>query len=343
MKVLLVDDSTVIHTYIHHLLQAESDFDPLEIATDGAQAIEKAKSVRPDVILMDIKLPVLDGISAITAIMQESPCPIVVFSGHIQRHGLNRSFDALRAGAVEVLEKPMGLSPDKIADFRQKLLKTLRLMSKACVVRRRPVRPSQRRISGDEGKLIVAIGSSTGGPAVLYKILSDIPKPFPLPILICQHTIPGFEQGLAEWLSRTGHSVTVAKQDEMILPGHVYLSTASGHLTLLATRCVIVEEGKHHPTPNIDLFFESICKVYGKQVVALQLTGMGKDGAQGLLALSEAGALTMAQSAETCVVNGMPEVARRLGAVQINATPEEMGKKLSEVAKEVLAKESSSS
>lgn len=338
MKVLLVDDSTVIHTYIRQLLQAEEDFDPLHIATNGAQAIQKALELCPDVILMDIKLPVLDGMSAITAIMEKCPCPIVVFSGHIQRHGMNRSFEALQAGAVEVLEKPKGLSAENIADFRQKLLKTLRLMSTACVVRRRPNRKSERRAVGvkTESKLIVAIGSSTGGPAVLYKILSVIPHPYPLPILICQHTIPGFEQGLAEWLSRTGHKVSVAKNEEVIHPGQVYLSTANGHLTLLASRCVIVDEGHCQPTPNIDLFFESIAKAYGKRAVGLQLTGMGKDGARGLLSLRKAGALTIAQTAETCVVNGMPEVARGLGAVEVNASPDEMGKRLTEIAKEVL-------
>lgn len=335
MKVLLVDDSVVIHTYIRQILHGEEGFDELEIATNGAEAIEKALALRPDVILMDLQLPVLDGLRAISAIMESCPCPIVVFSGHLERHGINRSFEALRAGAVEVLEKPKGLSPAKIADFRQKLLKTLRLMSKACVVRRRPLRKSEKKKAGtDKRRLVVAIGSSTGGPAVLHKILSGIPAPYPLPILICQHTIPGFEQGLAEWLSSAGHKVCVAQDQQLIRGGEVYLSPANGHLTLLASRCVIAPATERSPVPNIDLFFESIVEVYGKHAVALQLTGMGRDGAEGLLALKQAGALTMAQSGESCVVNGMPEAARKLDAVEINGSPESLTRRLREIALE---------
>ena len=335
MRVLLVDDSVVIHTYVRQILHGEEGFDELEIATNGAEAIEKTLALHPDVILMDLQLPVLDGIRAISAIMESDPCPIVVFSGQLERHGINRSFEALRAGAVEVLEKPKGLSPAKIADFRQKLLKTLRLMSKACVVRRRPVRKTDKKRQDPEDRpLVVAVGSSTGGPAVLYKILSGIPAPYPLPILICQHTIPGFEQGLAEWLSSTGHKVRVAEDQQLVHGGEVYLSPANGHLTLLASRCVIVAENECGPVPNIDLFFQSVRVAYGKHAVALQLTGMGKDGAEGLLALHQAGALTMAQLGETCVVNGMPEAARKLGAVQFNGSPESLTKRLREISEE---------
>ncbi|MCI0528656.1 MAG: response regulator [Nitrospira sp.] len=341
MRILLIEDSRVVITYIEGLVRQEPDMELLPPAMDGATGVQAAKREKPDVILMDLQLPVLDGIEAIRRIMSEAPCPIVVLSAYLDLPDRDRTFESLQAGAVDVLTKPRGLGEEQIGHFRDRLIRTIRLMSKARMVgRRRNIRASPQTKSVSistslpsvQDYDIVVIGSSTGGPPVLYQILKSVPSPFILPMIVSQHIIPSFENGLARWLGETGHRVIVAQADQKIESGVVYLAQADRHLAVRPAGFEILPVEYTKPVPSVNVLFESTAETFGARVIALLLTGMGEDGAKGMLALRNRGALTITQTGETCVVNGMPAAGRALGGSLYELSPNEMAEVLRKIA-----------
>lgn len=343
MRVLLVEDSATVAAYVVSILGAEQDIQLLPVATSAEEGVRSAVELRPHVILMDMKLPDHDGLWAIEQIMVEAPCPIVVLSGHLSSRERNITFESLRAGAVDVLAKPVGLDGQQRAAFRQSLVNTVRLMSDAVVVRRvrakrRPeltpsVPTTRAQVSPRELRNIrhVLIGASTGGPELLFRLLGAIKAPFRLPILITQHTLVGFDDSLAQWLSLTGHDVKRAVQGELprrgvhIAPAETAIKLAPGGLTLAPAR-------SGAPADTIDTMFDSAARVWGEQCLGIILTGMGKDGAQGMRALCDRGALTIAQSAATCVVSSMPDAAQARLAVRYTLSPDEIAGVLRELS-----------
>jgi two-component system, chemotaxis family, protein-glutamate methylesterase/glutaminase len=340
MKVLLVEDSRTVRAYVENVLGAAPDVELLPAARDGAQGVELAVKHRPDVILMDLELPVLSGLEAIREIMETAPCPIVVLSGELDKPGVNHTFEAFRAGAVDVLAKPRGLAAAESARFEERLLRTVRVMAEARVLRRK--KPSRADALGRAGPGVasplgrhdvVLIGSSTGGPLVVRGLLDAIAAPFPLPIVICQHIVPGFEHGFARWLSESGHRVSVVDPSSRLEPGLVLVARADKHLEIGAMRELqILPAEAGRPTPSVDILFDSAAAVFGPRCVALLLTGMGADGRRGMVALRKSGALTVTQSAETCVVDGMPGAARAAGASTRDLSPPQMAELLRDVA-----------
>lgn len=338
IRVLLIEDSRSTIIYIERLLRAERDFDVLPTATDGASGVEAAKRHKPSVILMDLELPTLDGVSAIHEIMAAAPCPIVVLSAFLKEPGRDRTFESLQAGAADVLAKPTGLLDRDIQGFRERLVSTVRLMSHARVVRRfsRASRPptasSPSSTSAEKAdastKRIVLLGASTGGPPVLEQILRAVAPPFPLPIVIAQHTIPGFEHGLARWLAGTGHATRVVTAPGLVLPSEVAIAPAHRNLTLRGGLFDLSPPADRGPVPSADALFQSAAESYGRDVVAILLTGMGDDGARGLLALRKRGALTVTQRGSTCVIDGMPAAARALSAHEHDLNPDDIGELL---------------
>ena len=227
MKVLLVEDSLTVRTYIEGILRNSSDITLLPPARDGVTGVELAQTFRPDVILMDLELPRMTGLDAIKEIMATAPRPIVVLSGKLESEGRDRTFESFEAGAVDVLAKPQGLSHEERERFAERLLRTIRVMSEARVLRRRstgtkssyrasapphqPAQPFTHAVID-----IVLIGASTGGPQVVRGILDELPAPYPLPIVLCQHIVPGFEEGLAYWLCASKHRVSVVVPGELL-------------------------------------------------------------------------------------------------------------------------------
>lgn len=298
-------------------------------AFDGATGVRLTEQLRPDVVLMDLELPALDGISAIRSIMSSFPCPIVVLSAYLDSPERDRTFESFQAGAVDVLAKPRGVDAESIERFRGRLLRTIRLMSQACVVRRRSQpaptlreQSAQLALEPNPYELIV-IGASTGGPLVLYDLLSKIRAPYPLPIAIAQHIVPGFEHGLSRWLCQTGHRVSIAASGMRLSRGQVVLAPADKNL-LLGRAGVDIATADSAPTPSADALFRSAAREYGAHSVGILLTGMGEDGARGLLELRRRGALTVTQSSPTCVVDGMPRAARSLEASVHDLSPADM-------------------
>lgn len=334
MKVLLVDDSSVIAAYVKNVLEGEPDIHLLGPATDGARAIEMARRERPDVILMDLELPVVDGLTAIWEIMCSAPVPIVVLSAHLYDDpGRNRAFEAFEAGAVEVLAKPRGLRDTDVARFRRRVVRTLRVMAGAQVVTRRGTRPGggdfappsapPTSLHVDRRVEAVAVGSSTGGPIVLHEVLSALPAPYPLPILVAQHIVPGFEQGFADWLRETGHPVSVVQHGVPLAPG-VYVAPADGDLRVVGDIVCRTTAVDAVLTPSVDTLFHTANARFPGSLAAVLLSGMGDDGARGLLEVRRAGGITVAQSERTCVVGGMPGAARALAAAELDLDPPEI-------------------
>lgn len=326
MKVLLVEDSLVVRKYIEGVLRGEPDVELLPTVSDGAAGVRAAVALRPDVILMDLELPVLSGLDAIREIMDVAPCPIVVLSAYLDSPEGDRAFDSLQAGAVDVVAKPSGLGTVSVERFRAKLLSTLRLMARAVVVRRkRPVTPPPEvsKLLVDLASLrLVVIGASTGGPPVLFELLRGAPACSPVPIVIAQHIIPGFEHGLASWLSGTGQRVVVVTGGEPLASGHVYIAPADRHVVINEGRLRCLPSEPSTPTPSVDLLFTSAAELLGRGALGVLLSGMGDDGARGLLALRRQGAVTITQERTTCAVDGMTAVARDLGASAHELRPE---------------------
>jgi two-component system chemotaxis response regulator CheB len=336
MKVLLVEDSATVAAYVLSILGAERDIQLLPVASTAADGVRAALQERPDVVLMDMKLPDHDGVWAIEQIMSEAPCPIVVLSGHLNSRERDVSFESLRAGAVDVLAKPTGLESAQRASFRQSLVKTVRVMSEAVVVRRTRARRQVAPLSpslAPHGQVPpralarirhVLIGASTGGPELLFRMLSGLPRPFPLPVLITQHTLEGFDESLAQWLATTGHDVKLATSGELPKPGTVRLAPADASVRVAYTGLSIAPGARHVSIDSIDAMFSSAARIWGDECLAMILTGMGKDGAAGMRTMCERGALTIAQTSESCVVASMPESARALMAIKYVLSPEEI-------------------
>lgn len=328
MKVLVVEDSLVVRTYVRALLDAEPDIDVIETG-NGDEALALARSEAPDVILCDLQLPGLHGLDLIRMIMSEKPRPIVVLSAHLQDSDKDMAFEAIEAGAVDVMAKPAGLDEMQQERFQRALLRTVRLMATVPVVSRRRAKlePVARELpSLSEDIEIIAIGASTGGPPLLQQMFMAWPVSLSVPVLLVQHIVPGFEDNFARWLSGSGHDVRVAEHGEIIAPGRVYVAPGSADLRVEAsqTLCLTPHAQTHGKATSVDALFESVALHYGSRAWGVLLTGMGQDGAAGLLQMRERGAFTIVQDSASSVIDGMPAAARRLGAASTVMKPEEI-------------------
>ncbi|ATB30266.1 chemotaxis protein CheB [Melittangium boletus] len=334
MKLLLVEDSRSVVAFLEQILRREPDIELLPPVDNGHDAVLAVQRWRPQLVLMDLVLPGgMGGEEAIAAIMATAPCPIVVLSGQLATRGRDRTFESLSAGAVDVLAKPTLGGLEAVREFRERLLRTVRTMAHARVTSRRrtslrglPVPPSQMPPVPTETQpcALLAIGGSTGAPPLVYELLRALPAPAPFPVVVAQHIVHGFEPGFAQWLCATGHTVEVARSGDWLEPGVVYVSPADRDLLVRGGR-LRTQPSKGVALPSVNVLFESVASFYRDRAVGLLLTGMGVDGAEGLLAMRKAGALTVAQEGSTCVVDGMPGAARALGAARQSLTPAGMG------------------
>ena len=334
LRVLVVEDSVTIRKRLVEVLSSDAQFAVVGEAADGQAAIELCAATRPDVITMDMMLPGVNGLSATEHIMGHCPTPILIVSASLNRGELLKTDDALAAGAVHVFEKPRGDEPD--GHWERGFLSALRMVARVRVITHPRARLSQLRAQpqavslrpvAEGGSLLVALGASTGGPNALLEVLSALPRSFPWPVLVVMHLNAAFAPMFADWLkSELQGDVAYARSGERLaaLRGCVRLAPPDVHLTVQSGALQLTHDPERHSCrPSVDVLFEFLAREQGADVVACLLTGMGRDGASGLLALRKRGARTIAQSEESCVVYGMPREAVQLGAAeQVLALPQ---------------------
>lgn len=325
IRVLIAEDSTTTRELLIALLRTDPEVQVVGEAKNGAEAVELATRLKPDVITMDIQMPLMDGFEATKRIMIEAPAPIVIVSSSVRARDVEVSMHALRAGALTVLAKPEGVgSPEFEASARQ-FLQSVKAMSQVKVVRRWPDRmiaelpPAHRPEEGTARGRAVAVAASTGGPAALHQILTSIPGDFCAPILVVQHISGGFVEGLSRWLNDVSPlKVKVAESDESLCPSTVYIAPDDRHLGVTSGHTIQLSSappiGGFRPSGTF--LFESVAKAFGSAAVALVLTGMGQDGVDGLRAIREVGGTVMAQDERSSVVFGMPGAAIAAGCVE---------------------------
>lgn len=337
IKLLVVEDSEVQRELLVHIFSSDPAVQVIGLAANGIEALEALKKIKPDVILMDLHMPKMNGIEAIHHIMTTNPLPIVAISASNSLDEMINGFHALEAGAVAFAEKPRSIQHPQYELLRSYLLQTVKLMSEVKVVRRWDESRKQSRVTSKPPKKIaaplitkdiqlIAIGVSTGGPIVLQTILSLLPPDFP-PILIVQHIAPGFVQGLAQWLTQVTHrQISVATDGQFPERGHVYLAPDHYHMGILSNgRIFLKPNGTHHELcPSVDFLFSSVANVIKNKAMGILLTGMGSDGAVQLKKMKEQGAITIAQDKETSLIYGMPAQAVALEATLFILTPEEI-------------------
>jgi two-component system chemotaxis response regulator CheB len=281
-------------------------------ARDGVEAVAMAKSLRPDVITMDVVMPELDGVDATARIMAESPARILVISSYVDHRHVDLTFRAIGAGALEVIAKPTNSRVEELRAWGQRVCDSIVLLAEVPVVTRRRLRTAPL-VGGSID--VIGIVASTGGPPALAQILSALPADLPIPILVAQHIGDGFTEGLIRWLSNVSKlKVLAAVERGTVRPGHVYFAPDRRNLEVGADGLLHTPAGGDRHTPSGNHLLASLARFYGSRAGGLVMTGMGDDGASGLLAIRDAGGVTFAQSQQSCVVFGMPQAAVARGA-----------------------------
>ncbi|ADB58424.1 protein-glutamate methylesterase/protein-glutamine glutaminase [Archaeoglobus profundus] len=327
-RVLVVDDSAFVRLAVTEILREAGDIEVVGTAKNGKEAVEKTLELEPDVVILDVKMPVMDGLTALKHIMEKKPTPVLMFSSYTKEDA-KETFEALKLGAVDFVPKPDGVLIDisKVAD---ELIKKVRAVATvpSNVLRLQNLKKFRGGVvkgnwRGCNVELCVLIGSSTGGPSALEQIIPRLPSDIPAPIFVVQHMPPNFTQQLAERLNSISElEVKEAENNERVRKGVVYIAPGGRHMKVRRALGIVrikVFDGEpvNAVKPSVDVTAESVVEAYGSNVVGVILTGMGNDGAMGMKLIKSAGGMTIACSEDTCVVFGMPKAAIDLGAVDV--------------------------
>jgi two-component system, chemotaxis family, protein-glutamate methylesterase/glutaminase len=321
IRVLIADDSPLVRRILTDLLQQQGDIAVAGCARDGREAVELTLALKPDLVLMDLVMPELDGLEAIEEIMAGAPTPVLVLSAALDTSEVQSAFNAIKRGALDVMEKPAADVPGALDEFALRLAEKVRLLSRVRVIRhpRRRLRrqPEAAEAAAGPAPTILAIGASTGGPKAVMTLLKALPADFPGAVFVVQHIAEGFAAGFATWLDREcALKVKLAVDGERYGAGEAVIAPDGRHLTVRDGRIRLSDEVPVNCCrPSIDVFFSSLADAPCMNVVGCLLTGMGKDGARGLLRLKQRGGTTLVQDEMSCAVFGMPKAAIEMQAV----------------------------
>jgi two-component system chemotaxis response regulator CheB len=321
IRVLIVDDSATVRALLRFILESDPEIQVIGMAPTGVEGVRQTLALKPDLITMDVYMPGLDGFEATRQIMEQRPTPIVIVSSGVEHSEMMVTFNAMQAGALEVIGKPAGVMHPNYPELSQQLITTVKLMSEVKVIRRyRSVmspRPVVRSVPAERPLTLLAIGASTGGPAALNLLRKGLPVEFPLPVLVVQHMTVGFMGGLVSWLQLESRlQIKIGEDGERVRPGKVYFAPDDTHIQMIGHGILGLSQGApvNHVRPSANVLFDSVARVYGGEAVGILLTGMGEDGASGLKAMHDRGSPTIAQDEATSAVYGMPKAAMELGA-----------------------------
>lgn len=349
VRVLCVEDSPTVRDRLCSILAGDPEIELIGEAENGKQAIDMCLAHRPDVITMDMIMPVMSGLAATEYVMAHCPTPILVVSASFNRGELFKTYDALAAGAVDVMEKPRGDEPE--GEWEREFLSTVKLVSRIRVIthlRGRHRGDDLDALAGGRSTptgahshtrqvKVAAIGASTGGPNAILDVVGSLPLDFNIPILLVLHIGGQFGTAFAEWLDGVaGRPVAIARDGDPVATaaGRIAMAPPDRHLVVRDGRMWLTRDAERHSCrPSVDVLFESLASDYGAAAAGCLLTGMGRDGATGLLAMRNAGAATIAQDEATCVVYGMPREAALLGAAERILPIDEIGPALASIAR----------
>lgn len=326
INVLIVDDSAFMRNALSSMLASDPEIKVIATARDGLEAIDKVKSLKPDIVTLDIEMPRMDGITALKHIMEECPVPVMMVSS-LTIDGAKVTLDALELGAVDFIPKNLSDLSINIVKLKEIIIEKVKAIARKGIVKKRPAaaagrvaRPAEipkfipTRTTGDRKVGLVSIGTSTGGPRALQDIIPRLPKEFPVPITIAQHMPQAFTGPFAERLNQISQiTVKEAEEGESLKPGVVYIAPGRGHMRVMRERGIEsvlrISEGKEDYIyrPSVDALMQSVSECFPGRALGVILTGMGNDGLQGLLALKKTGGRIFAQNEESCVVYGMPK------------------------------------
>ncbi len=359
LRILIVDDSTLMRRVLRQLLESDPEIRVVGEAGDGRQALALVAELKPDLIILDVQMPVMDGVETTRQIMAYHPTPILVLTATLSNRDVDITFEMLGAGALDVMEKPLLGNPVALEQARQALVHKVRLLSRVRVVThlrgRRKCRAKPQPVEGaDQAEPrtaplavrrqnlviepkaqpdlcpVVVIGASTGGPRVVRQILTNLPADFPAAVIVVQHIADGFSAGMVEWLAQSVPlRVLLATEGMFIRPGHVLVAPDRYDL-------LVQPDGTIHMSglplliqrPAIDIVMQSVAAVCAERAVGVLLTGMGRDGAIGMQAIRRAGGYAIAQDGASCAIFGMPRAAIELGAIDVVLPPQQIAAEL---------------
>ncbi len=324
IKVLVVDDSALMRQFIGDILRSDPRLEVVGTARDGKDCLAQIKSLKPDIVTLDVEMPVMNGLEALEEIMKTTPMPVVMVSS-LTQEGAETTFKALALGCVDFIGKPSGTISLNIRDVGQDLIEKVVAASTAKVIRPTASHRSSPRainVPVNTGRIdIVAIASSTGGPMALSDLMPKLPKDFPAPIVITQHMPKEFTSSFAKRLNDASQIEVLEGFDGLTLkPGRAVIAPGGSHLLVKRrTGAAVCALSDAPPVlsvkPAANIMFQSVAEQYGGNVLSVILTGMGRDGTDGAIALKKRGAYVIAESQKTCVVYGMPKAAIDAGVV----------------------------
>lgn len=332
IRLLVVDDSVFMRKLLSDLFASEADFTVIDTARNGKEAVDKVKKLKPDLVTMDVEMPIMDGIKALELIMKECPTPVVMISSLTQA-GAAATLQALELGAVDFVAKTAG-PISSVSGIKSEILSKCRAAVRANVIQLTKARATSTvsllqktypTPAGLQDERIVAIGTSTGGPRALQEVITKLPGNIPCGVLIVQHMPPGFTKSLADRLNSLS-SVTVkeAEHNDVIRPGLVLIAPGDYHMLIEREGGKAVVKLNQNPSigghrPAVDPMMESVARVFGSKAIGVILTGMGHDGAKGIQAIKKQNGQTIAEDQSTAVVYGMPKSAIEMGVVDKTA------------------------